>query len=66
MSISGERAIEIGRKLLDREARKYKLSLSKFGEADYRRVASGVWAGDAGGVAGGGGVWEVFGAAGAE
>ena len=34
-----ERAIEIGRKLLDREARKYKLALSKFGEADYDRVA---------------------------
>ena len=35
-----ERAIEIGRKLLDREARKYKLSLSKFGEADYDKVAA--------------------------
>jgi GTP diphosphokinase / guanosine-3',5'-bis(diphosphate) 3'-diphosphatase len=35
-----ERAIEIGRKLLDREARKYKLALGKFGEADYDRVAS--------------------------
>ena len=35
-----ERAIEIGRKLLDREARKYKLSLGKFGEADYDKVAS--------------------------
>src|SRR5271168_2032568 len=35
-----ERAIEIGRKLLDREARKYKLALSKFGEADYDRVAA--------------------------
>jgi guanosine-3',5'-bis(diphosphate) 3'-pyrophosphohydrolase len=35
-----ERAIEIGRKLLDREARKYKLALSKFGEADYDKVAS--------------------------
>jgi len=34
------RAIEIGRKLLDREARKYKLSLNKFGEADYDKVAS--------------------------
>jgi guanosine-3',5'-bis(diphosphate) 3'-pyrophosphohydrolase len=34
-----ERAIEIGRKLLDREARKYKLALSKYGEADYDRVA---------------------------
>src|SRR5882757_1324766 len=34
-----ERAIEIGRKLLDREARKYKLGLSKYGEADYDRVA---------------------------
>jgi guanosine-3',5'-bis(diphosphate) 3'-pyrophosphohydrolase len=35
-----ERAIEIGKKLLDREARKYKLSLGKFAEADYDRVAS--------------------------
>ena len=34
-----ERAIEIGKKLLDREARKWKLALSKFGEADYTRVA---------------------------
>jgi len=34
-----ERAIEIGRKLLEREARKYKLSLTKFTEADYVRVA---------------------------
>jgi guanosine-3',5'-bis(diphosphate) 3'-pyrophosphohydrolase len=33
------RAIEIGRKLLDREARKYKLSLGKFHEADYDKVA---------------------------
>ncbi|HXC97272.1 MAG TPA: bifunctional (p)ppGpp synthetase/guanosine-3',5'-bis(diphosphate) 3'-pyrophosphohydrolase [Edaphobacter sp.] len=35
-----ERAIEIGRKLLDREARKYKLSLTRFTEADYDKVAS--------------------------
>ena len=34
-----ERAIEIGKKLLDREARKFKVSLNKFGEADYVRVA---------------------------
>jgi len=34
-----ERAIEIGKKLLDREARKFKLALGKFGEADYVRVA---------------------------
>ena len=34
------RAIEIGKKLLEREARKYKLGLSKFGEADFDRVAS--------------------------
>ncbi len=31
--------MEIGKKLLDREARKYKLSLGKFVEADYVRVA---------------------------
>ncbi len=35
-----ERAIEIGKKLLDREARKYKLALGKFHEADYDKVAS--------------------------
>ena len=34
-----ERAIEIGKKLLEREARKYKVSLSKFEESDYERVA---------------------------
>jgi len=35
-----ERAIEIGRKLLEREARKYKVSLHKFQAADYERVAT--------------------------
>jgi len=35
-----ERAIEIGRKLLEREARKYKLSLHKFSEADFDKVAT--------------------------
>jgi guanosine-3',5'-bis(diphosphate) 3'-pyrophosphohydrolase len=35
-----ERAIEIGKKLLDREARKYKMALGKYGEADYDKVAS--------------------------
>jgi GTP diphosphokinase / guanosine-3',5'-bis(diphosphate) 3'-diphosphatase len=35
-----ERAIEIGRKLLEREARKYKISLSKFDESDYERIAA--------------------------
>jgi len=35
-----ERAIEIGRKLLEREARKYKVSLNKFMDADYARVAA--------------------------
>jgi GTP pyrophosphokinase len=34
-----ERAIEIGRKLLEREARKYKVSLQKFGSPDFDRVA---------------------------
>ena len=33
------RAIEIGKKLLEREARKYKLALSRFGTADFDRVA---------------------------
>ena len=35
-----ERAVEIGRKLLDREARKYKVALSKFQESDYARLAT--------------------------
>ena len=35
-----ERAIEIGRKLLEREARKYKVSLAQFHDADYVKVAS--------------------------
>ena len=35
-----ERAIEIGRKLLEREARKYKVALSKFTGDDYIRVAA--------------------------
>jgi guanosine-3',5'-bis(diphosphate) 3'-pyrophosphohydrolase len=34
-----ERAIEIGKKLLDREARRYKIALSHYKEADYLRVA---------------------------
>jgi GTP pyrophosphokinase len=35
-----ERAIEIGQKLLDREARKYKMGLSKYHEADYDKIAA--------------------------
>jgi GTP diphosphokinase / guanosine-3',5'-bis(diphosphate) 3'-diphosphatase len=34
------RAVEIGNKLLQREARKYKLSLDKFKNADYERVST--------------------------
>jgi GTP diphosphokinase / guanosine-3',5'-bis(diphosphate) 3'-diphosphatase len=34
-----ERAIEIGRKLLEREARKFKISLQKFGVPEFDRVA---------------------------
>jgi GTP pyrophosphokinase len=34
-----QRAMEIGRKLLDREARKYKLSLGKYTTADYDKLA---------------------------
>jgi GTP pyrophosphokinase len=34
------RAIEIGNKLLQREARKYKLSLEKFKNPDYEKIAS--------------------------
>ena len=35
-----ERAMEIGHKLLDREARKYKMPLSKYHEADFDKVAT--------------------------
>ncbi len=35
-----ERALEIGKKLIEREARKYKISLAKFTDADYTRVAN--------------------------
>src|SRR5579875_2662505 len=35
-----ERAIDIGSKLLDREARKYKLSLARFTDSDYARIAA--------------------------
>ncbi|HEY2861730.1 MAG TPA: bifunctional (p)ppGpp synthetase/guanosine-3',5'-bis(diphosphate) 3'-pyrophosphohydrolase [Terracidiphilus sp.] len=35
-----ERAMEIGQKLLEREARKYKISLSKYHAADYDRIAA--------------------------
>ncbi|MBT9332268.1 RelA/SpoT family protein [Paracidobacterium acidisoli] len=35
-----ERAIELGRKLLEREARKYKVPLSKFEESDFARIAA--------------------------
>src|SRR5246500_3702788 len=35
-----ERAIDIGRKLLEREARKYKIPLSQFEEADFARIAA--------------------------
>src|SRR5579875_3527806 len=35
-----ERAIDIGRKLLEREARKYKIPLSQFEESDYARIAA--------------------------
>src|ERR1700682_512342 len=35
-----QRAIEVGRKLLEREARKYKVGLSQFQESDYARVAA--------------------------
>ncbi|MGC9291659.1 MAG: RelA/SpoT family protein [Acidobacteriaceae bacterium] len=35
-----ERAIEIGRKLIEREARKYKVSLTQVHDADYLRIAN--------------------------
>lgn len=35
-----ERAIELGKKLLEREGRKWKVSLGKFDDADYIRVAN--------------------------
>ena len=35
-----ERAIDVGKKLLEREARKYKMALAKYNEADYDKVAT--------------------------
>ena len=35
-----ERALEIGKKLLDREARKFKVSLAKYHAADFDRIAN--------------------------
>ncbi len=35
-----ERAMEIGRKLLDREARKYQVNMKNLSESDYQRVGS--------------------------
>jgi GTP diphosphokinase / guanosine-3',5'-bis(diphosphate) 3'-diphosphatase len=35
-----ERAIEIGKKLIDKEARKYRISLRDIKEADFQRIAS--------------------------
>jgi GTP pyrophosphokinase len=35
-----ERAIEIGRKLIEKEARKYRISLKSVADADFQRVAS--------------------------
>jgi guanosine-3',5'-bis(diphosphate) 3'-pyrophosphohydrolase len=35
-----ERAIEIGRKLIEKEARKYRISLKEFKDPDFQRVAS--------------------------
>src|SRR5207253_8171332 len=35
-----ERAIEIGKKLIDKEARKYRISLKDIKEADFQRIAS--------------------------
>jgi guanosine-3',5'-bis(diphosphate) 3'-pyrophosphohydrolase len=35
-----ERALDLGRRLLEREARRYKLSLNKFTTADFTRVAN--------------------------
>ena len=35
-----ERAVEVGGKLLEREARKYKIALSKYHQADYDKVAA--------------------------
>ena len=61
-----ERAIEIGRKLLEREARKYKVSLNKFLDSDYARVAGRLWCRDADRSASDDRFWKVFRAAGAE
>ncbi len=47
-----ERAIEIGRKLMEKEARKYRIALKDIKEADLQRVAGEYGAGQAGRPAG--------------
>ena len=61
-----ERAIEIGRKLLEREARKYKVSLNKFDGFRLCARRRRVWCGYADRSAGDDWLWEIFRAAGAE
>ena len=60
------RAIEIGKKLLEREARKYKLALSKFCDSGLRPHCRRVWPGRRAGPAGRHRLRQVLHAAGAE
>ncbi len=61
-----ERAIEIGNKLLDREARKYKAFPGKLTDADYARAAERMRLGGRERPDGGYRLWQVFVATGAE
>ncbi len=58
-----ERAIEIGRKLIEKEARKYRVSLKDIKDEDLQKVASEYGAGPARRPDGGHRLWQVFGAA---
>ncbi len=60
-----ERAIEIGKKLIEKEARKYRISLKEIKEADLQRAATRIWPGTSGRPDGGHRLRQVFGAAGA-
>ena len=60
-----ERAIEIGKKLLEKQARKYRLALKDFNDKTMDDHRQGIWPGRRAGPAGGDRLWQVFRAAGA-
>jgi len=53
-----QRAIEVGRKLLEREARKFKVPMARLDDADLARVRRRLWTGDGDGFDGGDWLWQ--------